>query len=131
MIPSVLALAFVSMALVLVAVAQRSRSVATLNFIICLFSAPAILPWFPPTMHPPDNEDLRVCWIAGVIWIFIFSASVLALIYCVIAHKLTSEASRGKHGKRRRRRSRSSGVAPAGQEDQGDSSSASSGEGGV
>ena len=97
---AVLVLAVVSIGLLLVSMALRSRSVATLNFVICLAAAVVIQPWESFAIHPPSDEDMRLSWVAMLIWTFIFSASFLALIFCLIA---TMEKKEPKRRKRRRR----------------------------
>ena len=105
MIIAVLALAVFSIGLFLVSVALRSKSVATMNFMICVVAGAVIQPWSTLKLTPPVQEDERIAWIAAVVWMFIFLASASALIYCKIA---TREKSESKQRKRRRRRSRSS-----------------------
>jgi hypothetical protein len=104
MIFAILALAIFSIGLFLVAVALRSRSVATMNFMICVVAGAVIQPWSTLKLSPPVREDERIAWIAAVVWTFIFLASGSALIYCKIA---TREKKDSKQRKRRRRRSRS------------------------
>ena len=99
----ILTLAIASIGMCLGAVALRSRSVATLNFMICLGAAAVIQPWATLAIKPPVNEDGRLDWITAVIWTFIFTASVAGLIYCLFVTRTAKPPKRRK----RRRRSRS------------------------
>ena len=100
-IVAVLCLAVLSIALVLVAVTLKSRSVATLNFMICVFAGVVVQPWDTLSLEPPVNEDLRLLWIAALIWAFLFLACIVTLIYCII---ITKEKKPPKHSQKRRKR---------------------------
>jgi membrane-bound ClpP family serine protease len=104
MIIVVLAVAVLSIGLFLMAVTLPSRSIAALNFMICLVAGAVIQPWSTFALHPPANEDDRLYWIAAMIWTLIFSASVIGGIYCLFVTRQQKPLKRGK----RRRRSRSS-----------------------
>jgi len=110
-IASIFALAFISIGLLVVAIALRSRSVATLNFMICVAAGVPIAPWDTfRSLHPPANEDLHLDWLAALIWSVISCAAVLALIFCLIV-TIPKEAKRPRERKRKkRRRSRSRSV---------------------
>ncbi|HWB61045.1 MAG TPA: hypothetical protein VG733_16265 [Chthoniobacteraceae bacterium] len=103
---SVLAVAVVSIVLVLMAVALKSRSVAFLNFMICLVAEVCVQPWSALALHPPTDEQLRLSWIMAVIGSFLLLMSIAAAIYCVIASKPKSLSKRGGPGSKRRKKRR-------------------------
>jgi len=103
MIILALALVAISVSLLIVAVTLRSRSVATLNFLMCFAAAILIQPWSSLTIHPPIDPELRTDWVATMLWIFIFTTSFVGWIYCS-----TITAEKKPPSKRRKRKRRSS-----------------------
>lgn len=104
MIITILALAVIEIALFIVSVMLRSRSVATLNFIICLTAGCFIWPWANFGAHPPRDEELRLNWIAGMASATLFGASILVLGVCLIITRQSSPPPRSKRSKRRKHR---------------------------
>lgn len=101
---TVLALAAIEIALFVVSVILRSRSVATMNLIICLTAGCFIWPWANFGTHPPRDEELRLNWIAGMASATLFGVSILVLIYCLIITRPTAPPPKSKRGKRRKHR---------------------------
>lgn len=97
----VLSTAFISIGLLLVSVALKSRSVALLNVAICAVILIVTQPWSYLQRSPPADPEMRIYWQSTLLALLFLAISFLGFLFSLIPR---GKKSSGK----RRRRSRSS-----------------------